>query len=119
MGPAASFHSSVTATAKATNGTRTATRFAYFSSFDMLFERRDVFPAALVVSATTSADTFVQMNNRPWATLDPGVAAPLRPRVPTLGGEVSGAVQPAVPEYGALAPAVTRGVHVALDGFLD
>src|SRR4051812_6560830 len=85
----------------------------------MLFERRDVFPAALVVSATTSADTFVQMNNRPWATLDPGVAAPLRPRVPTLVDEVIEAVQTAVPEYEALDPAVTRGVHVALDGFLD
>src|SRR4051794_21973761 len=85
----------------------------------MLFERRDVFPAALVVSATTSADSFVRMNNRPWATLDPGVAAPLRPRVPTLVDEVIEAVQTAVPEYEALDPAVTRGVHVALDGFLD
>jgi hypothetical protein len=28
-------------------------------------------------------------------------------------------VQSAVPEYGALDPAVSRGVHVALDGFLD
>src|SRR3954466_6684844 len=119
MGPTTSFHSSVTATAKATNGTRTATRFAYFSSFDMLFERRDVFLAALVVTATTSGDPFVRMNNRPWATLDPEVAAPLRPRVPTLVGEVIDAVQAAVPEYGALDPAVTRGVHVALDGFLD
>jgi hypothetical protein len=59
------------------------------------------------------------MNNRPWATLDPAVAAPLRPRVPTLVREVIDAVQTAVPEYGALDPAVTRGVHVALDGFLD
>src|SRR4051794_9021137 len=59
------------------------------------------------------------MNNRPWATLDPGVAAPLRPRVPTLVDEVIEAVQTAVPEYEALDPAVTRGVHVALDGFLD
>jgi hypothetical protein len=59
------------------------------------------------------------MNNRPWATLDPGVAAPLRPRVPTLVDEVIEAVRTAVPEYEALDPAVTRGVHVALDGFLD
>src|SRR3954471_10325430 len=59
------------------------------------------------------------MNNRPWATLDPGVAAPLRPRVPTLVREVIDAVQTAVPAYSALDPAVTRGVHVALDGFLD
>jgi len=59
------------------------------------------------------------MNNRPWATLDPQVAAPLRPRVPTLVREVIDAVQTAVPEYSALDPAVTRGVHVALDGFLD
>src|SRR3954463_1309320 len=59
------------------------------------------------------------MNNRPWATLDPGVAAPLRPRVPTLVDEVIAAVQSAVPEYEALDPAVSRGVHVALDGFLD
>jgi hypothetical protein len=59
------------------------------------------------------------MNNRPWATLDPAVAAPLRPRVPTLVDEVIDAVQTAVPEYEALDPAVTRGVHVALDGFLD
>src|SRR3954466_13294932 len=119
MGPTTSFHSSVTATAKATNGTRTATRFAYFSSFDMLFERRDVFRTALVVGATTSAASFVRMNNRPWATLDPEVAAPLRPRVPTLVREVIDAVQAAVPEYCALDPVVTRGVHVALDGFLD
>ncbi|MEA2438635.1 MAG: hypothetical protein QOH76_59 [Thermoleophilaceae bacterium] len=59
------------------------------------------------------------MNNRPWAALDPAVAGPLRPRVPTLVREVIEAVQAAVPEYGALDPAVTRGVHVALDGFLD
>src|SRR5438874_2802172 len=59
------------------------------------------------------------MNNRPWATLDPQVAAPLRPRVPTLVREVIDAVQTAVPEYSALDPAVTRGVHVGLDGFLD
>ncbi|MEA2436440.1 MAG: hypothetical protein QOF65_996, partial [Thermoleophilaceae bacterium] len=59
------------------------------------------------------------MNNRPWATLDPAVAAPLRPCVPTLVDEVIDAVQTAVPEYEALDPAVTRGVHVALDGFLD
>src|SRR3954464_5810871 len=59
------------------------------------------------------------MNNRPWATLDPAVAAPLRPRLPTLVREVIDAVQTAVPEYSALDPAVTRGVHVALDGFLD
>ena len=59
------------------------------------------------------------MNNRPWGTLDPQVAAPLRPRVPTLVREVIDAVQTAVPEYSALDPAVTRGVHVALDGFLD
>jgi PucR C-terminal helix-turn-helix domain len=59
------------------------------------------------------------MNNRPWAALDPGVAAPLRPRVPTLVHEVIDAVQTAVPEYRRLDPAVTRGVHVALDGFLD
>jgi PucR-like helix-turn-helix protein len=56
---------------------------------------------------------------RPWAALDPRVAAPLRPRVPTLVREVIDAVQSAVPEYGALDPAVSRGVHVALDGFLD
>ncbi|HEY0630519.1 MAG TPA: helix-turn-helix domain-containing protein [Thermoleophilaceae bacterium] len=59
------------------------------------------------------------MNNRPWATLDPAVAAPLRPRVPTLVDEVIDAVQTAVPDYEALDPAVTRGVRVALDGFLD
>src|SRR3954453_7501536 len=85
----------------------------------MFFERREVFRTALVVGATTSAASFVRMNNRPWATLDPGVAAPLRPRVPTLVDEVIEAVQTAVPEYEALDPAVTRGVHVALDGFLD
>jgi hypothetical protein len=51
--------------------------------------------------------------------LSPGVAAPLRPRVPTLVREVIDAVQAAVPAYGALDPAVSRGVHVALDGFLD
>ena len=56
---------------------------------------------------------------RPWAALDPRVAAPLRPRVPTLVSEVIAAVQSAVPEYSALDPAVSRGVHVALDGFLD
>jgi hypothetical protein len=59
------------------------------------------------------------MTNRPWATLAPGVATPLRPRVPTLVREVIDAVQTAVPEYRRLDPAVTRGVHVALDGFLD
>ena len=59
------------------------------------------------------------MNNRPWGSLDPGVAAPLRPRLPTLVREVIDAVQTAVPEYSALDPAVTRGVHVALEGFLD
>ena len=59
------------------------------------------------------------MNNRPWTALDPSVAAPLRPRVPTLVGEVIDAVQSAVPEYRELDPAVSRGVHVALDGFLD
>jgi hypothetical protein len=59
------------------------------------------------------------MNNRPWAALPPEVAAPLRPRVPTLVQEVIDAVQSAVPEYAALDPAVSRGVHVALDGFLD
>src|SRR3954467_2180670 len=61
------------------------------------------------------------MNNptRPWASLEPGVAAPLRRRVPTLVREVIDAVQSAVPAYEALDPAVTRGVHVALDGFLD
>src|SRR3954469_7803651 len=58
------------------------------------------------------------MNNKPWAALAPGVAAPLRPRVPTLVREVIDAVQTAVPEYCALDPAVTRGVHGALDGFL-
>jgi hypothetical protein len=60
-----------------------------------------------------------QTDNRPWTALDPSVAAPLRPRVATLVGEVIDAVQSAVPEYGALDPAVSRGVHVALDGFLD
>ncbi|MEA2410049.1 MAG: hypothetical protein QOC77_610, partial [Thermoleophilaceae bacterium] len=59
------------------------------------------------------------MNNRPWTALAPAVAVTLRPRVPTLVGEVIDAVQSAVPEYGALDPAVSRGVHVALDGFLD
>jgi len=59
------------------------------------------------------------MNNRPWLALAPGVAAPLRPRVPTLVREVIDAVQSAVPAYSALDPAVSRGVHVALDGFLD
>src|SRR3954452_1348894 len=119
VGPTTSFQSSTTAAPNAAKGTSTATRFAYFSSFDMLFERRDVFRTALVVGATTSAASFVRMNNRPWAPLDPGVAAPLRPRVPTLVDEVIEAVQTAVPEYEALDPAVTRGVHVALDGFLD
>jgi hypothetical protein len=57
--------------------------------------------------------------SRPWAALDPSVAAPLRPRVPTLVREVIDAVRSAVPEYSALDPAVSRGVHVALDGFLD
>lgn len=56
---------------------------------------------------------------KPWAALDPRVAAPLRPRVPQLVREVLDAVQSAVPEYSALDPAVSRGVHVALDGFLD
>ncbi len=59
------------------------------------------------------------MNNRPWLALAPGVAAPLRPRVPTLVREVIDAVQSAVPAYSALDPAVSNGVHVALDGFLD
>src|SRR3954463_2308636 len=59
------------------------------------------------------------MNNRPWSTLSERVTAPLRPRVPTLVGEVIDAVQSAVPEYEALDPAVSRGVHQALDGFLD
>src|SRR3954471_1060562 len=59
------------------------------------------------------------MNNRPWASLSERVTAPLRPRVPTLVSEVIAAVQSAVPEYEALDPAVSRGVHVALDGFLD
>jgi hypothetical protein len=39
--------------------------------------------------------------------------------VPTLVDEVIAEVQSAVPEYGALDPAVSRGVRVALDGFLD
>src|SRR4051812_50041652 len=82
----------------------------------MLFERRDVFRTALVVGATTSAASFVRMNNRPWATLDPGVAAPLRPRVPTLVDEVIEAVQTALPEYEALDPAVARGGEVGPDG---
>jgi hypothetical protein len=56
---------------------------------------------------------------RPWAALDPRVAAPLRPRLPTLVGEVIAAVQDAVPEYAALDPTVTTGVHQALGGFLD
>jgi hypothetical protein len=60
-----------------------------------------------------------QSNNRPWTGLAPGVAAPLRPRVPTLVGEVIDAVQSAVPEYRELDPAVSRGVAVALNGFLD
>src|SRR4051794_6460678 len=59
------------------------------------------------------------MHNRPWMALAPAVAAPLRPRVATLVGEVIDAVQSAVPEYRELDPAVSRGVHVALDGFLD
>src|SRR2546423_15402573 len=83
------------------------------------FERTDGFPAALLRGATSLLADFVRMNNRPWATLDPAVAAPLRPRVPTLVDEVIDAVRAAVPEYEALDPAVTRGVHVALDGFLD
>jgi hypothetical protein len=58
-------------------------------------------------------------NNRPWTALEPSVAAPLRPRVATLVGEVIDAVQSAVPEYASLDPAVSRGVHVALAGFLD
>jgi hypothetical protein len=60
-----------------------------------------------------------QTDNRPWTALDPSVAAPLRPRVATLVGEVIDAVQSAVPEYRELDPAVSRGVAVALDGFLD
>src|SRR5256714_9620578 len=83
------------------------------------FERTDRFPAVLLRHATSLPANFVRMNNRPWATLDPAVAAPLRPRVPTLVDEVIDAVRAAVPEYEALDPAVTRGVHVALDGFLD
>jgi DNA-binding PucR family transcriptional regulator len=59
------------------------------------------------------------MNNPPWMAMAPAVAAPLRPRVQTLVGEVIDAVQSAVPEYRRLDPAVSRGVHVALDGFLD
>src|SRR3954451_9485992 len=59
------------------------------------------------------------MDNRPWASMSAHVTAPLRPRVPTLVSEVIDAVQAAVPEYEALDPAVSRGVHVALDGFLD
>src|SRR6058998_494459 len=58
-------------------------------------------------------------DNRPWMSLAPSVAAPLRPRVKTLVGEVIDAVQAAVPEYRRLDPAVSRGVEVALDGFLD
>jgi PucR C-terminal helix-turn-helix domain len=69
--------------------------------------------------ATSSGGSFERTDNRPWATLDPRVAEPLRPRLPTLVNEVIGAVQAAVPEYRRLDPAVTRGVHVALDGFLD
>src|SRR3954454_14471424 len=118
VGPTTSFQSSTTAAANAANGTRTAPRLAYFSSFDMLFERTDVFLALLVRLATSFGRLFERMNNRPWAALDPGVAAPLRPRVPTLVREVIDAVQTAVPAYSALDPAVKRGVHVALDGFL-
>ena len=55
----------------------------------------------------------------PWAALAPGVAGPLRPRLPTLVREVIDEVQTAVPEYAALDPAVTTGVHQALEGFLD
>src|SRR5436305_7411839 len=118
VGPTMSFHSSTTATANAAKGTTTAPRFAYFSIFDMLFERTDVFPAPLLRMATSSGGSFERTDNRPWATLDPRVAEPLRPRLPTLVNEVIGAVQAAVPEYRRLDPAVTRGVHVALDGFL-
>ena len=58
-------------------------------------------------------------NTRPWAALDPRVAAPLRPHLPTLVREVIAAVEQAVPEYAALDRTVRRGVHQALDGFLD
>src|SRR3954447_609616 len=59
------------------------------------------------------------MDNRPWATLSAEVARPIRPSVPGLVREVIDAVQSAVPEYASLDPAVSRGVRVALDGFLD
>src|SRR3954449_9906367 len=85
----------------------------------MVLERTDGSESVLLRPGTCFGPTLVRMNNRPWATLSEQVTAPLRPRVPTLVREVIDAVQSAVPEYEALDPAVTRGVHVALDGFLD
>src|SRR3954466_15453318 len=85
----------------------------------MVLERTDGSEAALLRPSTCFGSTLVRMNNRPWATLSEQVTAPLRPRVPTLVGEVIDAVQSAVPEYRELDPAVSRGVAVALDGFLD
>src|SRR3954452_15362017 len=85
----------------------------------MVLERTDGSESVLLRPGTCFGPTLVRMNNRPWATLSEQVTAPLRPRVPTLVREVIAAVQSAVPEYEALDPAVTRGVHVALDGFLD
>src|SRR4051812_28506786 len=119
VGPTRSFQVSTIAAANATNGRTTAVRLAFLWSLDIELERTDGSEAALLRPGTCLTPTLVRMNNRPWSTLSERVTAPLRPRVPTLVGEVIDAVQSAVPEYEALDPAVSRGVHVALDGFLD
>src|SRR3954453_3530243 len=85
----------------------------------MVLERTDGSESVLLRPGTCFGPTLVRMNNRPWATLSEQVTAPLRPRVPTLVGEVIDAVQSAGPEYRELDPAVSRGGDVALDGFLD
>src|SRR3954447_6290757 len=118
VGPTRSFQVSTIAAANATNGRTTAVRLAFLWSLDIELERTDGSEAALLRPGTCLTPTLVRMNNRPWSTLSERVTAPLRPRVPTLVGEVIDAVQSAVPEYEALDPAVSRGGHVALDGFL-
>ncbi|HEX8857176.1 MAG TPA: helix-turn-helix domain-containing protein [Thermoleophilaceae bacterium] len=56
----------------------------------------------------------------PWRALDPSVADALRPALPRLVGDVIAAVKAAVPMYeGVLDSNVQRGVHQALDGFLE
>src|SRR4051794_13603646 len=85
----------------------------------MVLERTDGFRALLLRRATSFGRILVRMDNRPWQTLSEQVTGPLRPRLPTLVREVVDAVQSAVPEYASLDPAVSRGVHVGLEGFLD